>query len=130
MKNRPDVDKIECPRCNGEGWVKRKKKRSLNQNRYYWIVVMIIASECGEDKDTMHEVLKYKFNSEKKVLPDNSVISYGKSTAKLPKEEFQIYLSTIKAWCRDDLNIIIPEPTQITDEMLIEMERRYNSMFY
>ena len=41
---------------------KIKDSRSLNQNKYYWaVVVSVLASEVGYFKDEMHMVLRRKF---------------------------------------------------------------------
>ncbi len=121
-------NKVECPRCKGCGYVEKKKKRSLNQNRYYWgVVVLIFAFEIGEEKDDMHEILKYKFHSEEKLI-DNEIIKVPKSTHDMTTAEFEIYLKKIRKWAVD-LNIIIPEPNQIDEDLLIEIERSYNKMF-
>ena len=40
-----------------------KKIRSLEQNRYYWgVIIKILAETWGWDTEELHEALKFKFN--------------------------------------------------------------------
>lgn len=120
----------ECPRCKGEGKVMMKIKRSMNQNRYYWsVIVLMIATEIGEDKDTTHEILRYKFNSEKKVLADQSVIQLPLSTSELDTIKFEEYLSTIRRWAFEYLNLNIPLPDKVDERIIFNLEEMYEQMF-
>lgn len=87
---------------------KPKTKRSDLQNSYYFgVVVDMLASELGYDKDEMHEILKYKF------LQSNAMgMPYVKSTTKLSTGEFEDYLSGIKRWAAEFLHINIPDPNE------------------
>jgi len=38
-----------------------KKDRSMEQHRYYWQILTIIAAELGETKEELHEQMKEKF---------------------------------------------------------------------
>ena len=63
MADKNNIDKVDCPRCKGAGYVKRRKKISLSQRKYYFgVIVNILSVEWGEDADTTHELLKAKFN--------------------------------------------------------------------
>lgn len=122
---------VDCPRCKGTGKVKKIKKRSVNQNKYYWgVVIMMAAAEMGEDSDSCHEIFKYKFNTQRKILKDQTIADLPRSTTELTTEEFNRYIEIVRAWCRDYLNLEIPLPEQITEEMLLEYERIYHSMFH
>lgn len=91
---------------------------------------MLISTEIGEDKDTTHEILKYKFNSRKKILPDQSCVMVGVSTSDLDTKSFEQFLEVCRAWSRDFLNCHIPVPNEVTEEMMLEYEKSYNSLFY
>lgn len=120
---------ILCPRCRGAGVVKRKKIRSLEQNKYYWgVVVLMIAEQMGEDKETVHEILKNKFNPIRVVLPDQTISEYGGETKKLDTKQFGEYISLIKRWSFEFMEITIPEPNQLSETFLIDLEKRYHSM--
>lgn len=88
---------------------KIKAKRSENQSRYYWGVVLeLLSKELGYDQDEMHEILKYKF------LQSHAMgMPYVKSTTKLSTGEFEDYLSKIKRWAAEFLHIVIPDPNEV-----------------
>ncbi|MEN6423332.1 MAG: hypothetical protein ABFD76_15440 [Smithella sp.] len=86
----------------------RKSQRSLNQNRYYFGVVLdILSNHTGYESDEMHEILKFKFL--KTVKAD---MEYIKSTTKLNTVEFEEYLTKIKQWAAVELNCYIPDPNE------------------
>lgn len=90
-----------------------KSKRSDQQNRYYWgVVVKILADELGYFSYEMHELLRIKFLKRELIL--NEVIyTIGSSTTKLNTKEMEIYLENIRRWAAIELNILIPLPNEI-----------------
>lgn len=86
---------------------KVRNKRSLNQNSYYWGVVLHEISEyTGYTKDESHEIMGYKF------LLDKSLEMHRiKSTTSLNTLEFMDYIANIQRfWAEKDLTI--PDPHQ------------------
>ena len=85
-----------------------KEDRSIDQNRYYWKLLEIIANEIGYEPEEMHEVYKFKFL--KKTIQDTNgnLIKGVGSTRKLKVNEFTDYLNNIKKHA-SELNITIPE---------------------
>lgn len=107
----------KCPRCGNSFSDKDQKVRSVDENKYYWgVVVEIMASELGNDKDTMHEVLKSKFLSELVHVKgkDGMVREYTivRSTANLTVPRFEKYLTEIRIWASAEMNIFIPLPNE------------------
>jgi len=48
---------------------KWKDQRSMQQNRYYWsVVVKIISNDTGNDPETVHEFLKAKFLTKRETI--------------------------------------------------------------
>lgn len=97
--------------------VKKKGRRSNQQNRYYFGVVLkeiqLRLMELGTDTDieTLHEWCKLKFNTDKVVVPETAeVIEIGKSTTEFNKEEFAEYVERIIEWSASSLSIYIPPP--------------------
>lgn len=119
---------VSCPRCSGTGMIKLRKKRSLNQNAYYWLVLTMMALEMGDNKDDLHDDMREKYLSVKKVLPDNSVSVRKRSTTECDSKEFTDYLNSVKKWAYDYLNMVIPEPTQLTNDFIHDLEHRYGAM--
>jgi hypothetical protein len=88
---------------------KWKKKRTDNQNRYYWgVVIPILCESLGYSDEEMHEALKWQFlrNTTREKLPT------VKSTVGLSTIEFKNYIEKIVAWAAEQ-GIIIPGPNQI-----------------
>ena len=85
-----------------------KKQRSGQQNKYYHgVVVALIAEKMGEYPEATHESLKVHF------LTDNSgVLPKVKSTTDLTTVEFEEYLSKVRQFGAEFLDIYIPDPNE------------------
>jgi hypothetical protein len=106
---------------NGENIVitieKRKKKRSNNQNAFYWLVIDIMRdgfnNTLGENVGVqeVHEFLKNRFLF-KEIVNENigEVVKMPKSTTELSTIEFEEYLDNIRAFGLEFLGITIPYP--------------------
>ena len=86
-----------------------KKKRSKQQNRYYWgVVVELLCETTGYNEEEMHESLKMLF------LKDlTRKIPTLRSTASLTTKEFEKYLARIRMWAAQNLGCSIPEPNEV-----------------
>jgi hypothetical protein len=90
---------------------KFRKKRSDQQNRYYWgVVIDILGKTFGYEPEEMHEALKFKF------LQIDSSIQPGlisaRSTTKLSTTEFMDYISAIQRWAAQEFHIYLPDPNE------------------
>jgi len=86
---------------------KRKPKRSLSINRYYWGVVLpMIENETGHTKEELHSLFKSMFLvvEIRKVLGKD--VRIVRSTTDLTTGEFMQYLDRIAA----EVNIELPNP--------------------
>jgi hypothetical protein len=86
------------------------KKRSKNENSYYWgVVIAKLVKEFGDTPDEVHKGLKEKFlRKEAKILGEEVTIT--ESTTELSTVEFEEYLSQIRMWASLEWNIVIPLP--------------------
>jgi hypothetical protein len=93
-----------------------RSQRSINQNGYYWgVVINILADFTGYSDDEVHEILKAKFlSAEKKV--GNEVVKYAISTTTLDTLEFEDYCHKIREWASASLNVYIPVPGEVDFE--------------
>lgn len=93
---------------------KIKDARSLNQNKYYWaVVVSVLASELGYFKDEMHMLLRRKFLGYTKVNPVTGEEEvFARSTTDLNTAEMEEYLEFIRVWAINSLDIYIPLPNE------------------
>jgi hypothetical protein len=97
------------------------KKRSNNQNRYYWGQVIPLVKDglraAGynevKSKDDAHEVIKALFLKRpiKSDKNDDEIIISG-STATLTTLKFMELIADIQQWAASYLNITIPDPGQ------------------
>ena len=96
---------------------RKRKKRSLNQNAYYWsVVIPLIRAKLEEygnevDDEETHSFLKEHVGK----LTGSVVDSVGrrvavtKSSASLTTAEFENYLLRVTAWAAQE-GVIIPSP--------------------
>jgi len=90
---------------------KWRQQRSINQNRYYWgVVVAALADHCGYTPEEMHEALKEKFLGHEEV--DKFGLKKIKSSATLTTEDFNSYVNQVVIWAAQDLQCYIGDPNQ------------------
>ena len=99
---------------------KHKSKRSNEQNRYYFGVVLpILADHFGHDNtEDMHEDMKLKFNPiESKIEPGKTI---GGTTTKLSTVDFfsaeTSYVERICRWAATEYGLYIPPPKKAEKE--------------
>lgn len=91
---------------------KERSERSLNQNSYYWgVVVQLIADHTGYEPEEAHEALKVKFLSDPKA--DKHGLLRIRSTTKLSTVEFNDYLNRVVRWAAQELGVYIPDPSHV-----------------
>ena len=104
-----------------------KVKRSDQQNRYYWGVVLPFVRDGfidlgnnlqrnGESIVLIHKLMKSKFLENGIAIADanGEVHTTEPTTSTLNKEEFSEYVEQIKAWATEFLNIYIPDADETT----------------
>lgn len=83
-----------------------KRKRSDQQNRFYWgVVVPILANHFGYTKDEMHDALRWEFLRREGEGPTTA-----RSTTSLTTVEFIAYIDSIVIWAATNYQIVIPDP--------------------
>jgi hypothetical protein len=98
---------------------KHKSQRSLDQNAYYWgVVVPILADHFGYEPEELHEEMKYLFNPiQSKLDPSRNI---GGSTAKMSTVEFysdeSSYVERICRWSASEHGLYIPPPKKACKE--------------
>lgn len=100
---------------------KRCEDRSMNQNRYYWGVIVSIAKdaiseEYGEaiDIESVHELLKERCNY-KELVKDDKVLKITKSTSNLSTIEFEEYLDRCRKFIFNWFGVDVPLPNEHFD---------------
>lgn len=97
---------------------RKRKKRSLNQNQYYWGVVIPackkILEEYGNDVDDeeVHSFLKEHVGKlTGSVIDGKGRRAITKSSASLSTTEFEQYIMRIIVWAATE-HVIIPSPNE------------------
>ncbi len=96
-----------------------QKKRSSNQNAFYWGVVIPAVTrmfrEAGNmvDEEDTHNFLKLRVGKLAQIIvtPDGEVVKSLGSTVKLSTMEFEDYLTKIRAWAAE-WGCVIPMPNE------------------
>ena len=92
---------------------KLRSKRSLKQNRLFWVYVTIIANELGYEKEQMKEIISYKFLKRERVDErTGEIFEYIESTTKLNKTDFADMVNSLIRWAAETLHIVLPLPDQ------------------
>lgn len=103
--------------------VERADKRSLSQNRYYWLMLTEYIQPALYDfgwediktKENAHDYLCEKFLRVRIVNEATGEMrERTKSTTELTKEEFDVYLEDIWRWSAQELEVAIPGPNEQT----------------
>lgn len=128
-KNRLAQDLRMFPDCDVVVIIKKRGKRSILQNAYYFGCVVkeiqLRFRELGHDvsTDDVHEFLKQKFHYEVIVTPQAEEVRVPRSTTEMNKSEFVEYVERIKDWAADTLEIYIPEAGQQTSFFVEEPKK-------
>lgn len=89
---------------------KARAVRSLQQNKYYWaVVIAMIADHCGMDSpEEAHEAMKWQF-----LQVRYAKIVTVRSTTSLSKSDMVEYIERIRRWAAAELNLDIPDPHKV-----------------
>ena len=106
----------------------KSKSRSVQINRYYWGVVVVLVRDAFRDlgnevgSQETHEFLKMKFNYKELINEETGEVILDAetglpirlpvSTAKMPNTDFIVYMERIKQFASEVLSIYIPEPNE------------------
>ncbi len=93
---------------------KKKDKRSLSANAYYWVLISILEGETVQDSDSLHDFFKTKFLPKRTVVfrQTGETSEVQGSTAVLDSFNFFEYVEKIRAFAIQELNIYLPTPDE------------------
>lgn len=95
------------------------QKRTLNQNAYYYsVIVPLFMDVTGYSRRTAHEKLAKMFLTEYKDSKGRV-----KSTADLTTIEFENYLQDIRIHLYHDYRVITPWPNDVDDQLIFDLEK-------
>lgn len=122
LRNRKQLDALALASGYAEFDViieNKKRKRSLDLNRYYWGVVVAMVKdafiELGHDIDSKltHEFLKQRCNYKEFIdFKTGEVIKLPQSTTDITNTQFMEYVERIKQFASETLDVYIPDPNE------------------
>jgi hypothetical protein len=96
---------------------KLKNTRTLQQNRYYWgVVVKLIAQHTGHDPEQIHELLKMQFSPKWYLMNPGVTGTTGgipTSTTRLDTVAFVEYTERCRMWANEFLGLNVPLPEEV-----------------
>ena len=101
-----------------------KKKRSLEQNAYYFGCVVPIMqatfNQLGNDfsREQTHDILRAKFLTVDIVNVDEVIAQRIKSTTELTTTQFAEYILQIQQWAASTFYVHVPDPNEQTEIQL------------
>jgi len=98
--------------------VRHREVRSLNQNRYYWkVIIPSVADAMGEDDpESVHAVLKNECNYEIRAIGKGSERKEYRvplSTADLSTADFELYAERCRRFAAVFFGIYVPLPNEV-----------------
>jgi hypothetical protein len=104
--------------------------KSLGQSKYlFGVVYKTIAMETGMDDEQLHEIFKRKFNPEQKTLGKAVVEVVGGSTKNFDTGEMTSFITKVKHFAAEELNIHIPELKDVDYKLWMEINERHDRVF-
>jgi len=92
---------------------KKKKNRSLEQNKWLWACMTLLAEHTGYTKDEMLAIVKYKFLKATKADENTGeVFEYLKGTSELTTTEFSVFMDDLIKWSASSLQVVLPMPSE------------------
>jgi len=88
---------------------KRVKKRTLDQNAYFWLLMTCIEKETGEDKYVIHDFYCSKFLRSTETIKgmDMNIV---RGTSKLTTQQFNDFLDRVREHAKDFFGMTLPVP--------------------
>ena len=88
-----------------------KRKRSLNQNDYYWVCLTLLGLELGYHKDELHELFLARFAPHRDTLGTEWIVR----TSKMDSAQFTAYFERVRLFAYHEFQFSFPEPDSVTE---------------
>lgn len=105
--------------------VKKTEKRTLAQNRLYYLWLNCISAETGNEVEDLHEYLKRTFLGTRYRIIYGEGITTSFSTTDLSMEQFTEYLEKVQRWANVEQGIILPNPEDMYFAQFAEKYKNY-----
>lgn len=97
---------------------KRKRKRSNDQNAYYWLLLEMIRermTELGHEtgKDELHQFFKGRFlYTEFLDEKTGEIMRLPRKSSEVSTDEFNAFIEDVKRFSATVLDLVLPDPEQ------------------
>jgi len=99
-----------------------KSRRSLNQNKYYWgVIITLFAENTGYTTNESHQELAGMF-----LRYDKEGKNFTRSTTELDTKEFEKYAEQCRFFMSENLGINVPLPNEISEDGWMQLQNIYN----
>ena len=102
-----------------------REKRTLDQNKLYWLWLTCISVQTGNEKEDLHEYFVYKFLEPELVQVFDKTIYKRLSTKQLDTRQFAEYLNKIQIFANTELTIELPNPEDLKFTKFYEYYKNY-----
>lgn len=119
------IGKLDLSKEYEASIVKKTDKRTLSQNRLYFLWLNCISAETGNEVDDLHEYLKRKFIGRNYRIIYGEGIETSLSTTELNTEQFKAYLDRVQEWANVEQGIILPNPEDLHFAQFAEKYQNY-----
>lgn len=102
-----------------------RERRTLDQNRLYWLWLAAISAECGHTSEELHAYFKAQYLTHRTALVFDEPTPMEVSTRALSKEEFTAYIERIQAFAGSELGLRLPNPEDLYFEQFLELYKHY-----
>lgn len=107
-----------------------RRKRSLAQNAYYWgVVLKVLGQHIGDSAEALHKDMASRFLPHMIRYPNGEMRIVPGQTSESNTLEFSQYIEKIRNFAQTTLGCYIPEPNEVTEEMLQRIHNEYERMF-
>lgn len=99
----------------------KREKRTLPQNKLYWMWLTIMAEDIGTDKNYLHNEFSNRYLDKEEVTGIHGEVIYKPiSTTKLNTAQFTKYLDQIQVFASSELGIVLPTPEHEAWSIFVE----------
>lgn len=111
--------------------IKRNRPiKSLGQTKYlFGVVYKVIAAETGMDDEQLHDFFKLRFNSKRVNFPNGTSEMLPGSIKDLDTGEMTSFITKVKHFAAEELNIHIPELKDTDYKLWMEINERHDRVF-
>lgn len=103
----------------------KRHRRTVDQNRLYWLYVSCISDETGNDRETVHNELRRLFLPVHAATLGGRTVEKLTSTTTLDTAQFAHYIDRITAFAGAELGIALPDPADAYWEQFYEYYKSY-----